>query len=362
MQDTNKQSQNNPQSMRTPGDSNMQNARPMLQTQVADQKGVSPSPSGNDPSLVATVSRGRRFPGKKIIATIFVLLILIGGVATAVYLTQNQRLIRTQAWDCESYKFNISQDGTVTVRNEGTRKEPAQKVRVFINGELKATFDAPELKGGEAATLGKVDVPSDGDFDWNAEGTKDCKNAGEHEKKVTICHASGLADTTKYETLTIGYPAVYGPAGHFFENGTPQAGHEEDYLGPCQEATSTPTPTELPGATNTPTPTPSPTPTLPPQVTAQCNNVIAYDLNWSLLSTNDLASLKTGDKVRFAVSGTATTGSFDKARFTVNGTQRPEVTTKKPGSDEFYDEYTVPTGITTFTVSAQIHHSTLEWF
>ena len=57
--------------------------------------------------------------------------------------------------------------------------------------------------------------------------------------KVTICHAAGLAGTTHFETLTIGYPAVYGPAGHFFENGTPQAGHEDDYFGACQETTTT---------------------------------------------------------------------------------------------------------------------------
>ena len=53
--------------------------------------------------------------------------------------------------------------------------------------------------------------------------------------KVTICHAAGLEGTTHYETLTIGYEAVYGPAGHFYENGTPQAGHEQDYLGACNE-------------------------------------------------------------------------------------------------------------------------------
>ena len=58
--------------------------------------------------------------------------------------------------------------------------------------------------------------------------------------KVTICHAAGQEGTTHYVTLTIGYNAVYGPAGHFYENGTPRAGHEQDYLGPCiAEATTT---------------------------------------------------------------------------------------------------------------------------
>jgi hypothetical protein len=43
-------------------------------------------------------------------------------------------------------------------------------------------------------------------------------------------------------TLTIGHSAVFGPAGHFYENGTPQAGHEDDYLGACEgddESTTT---------------------------------------------------------------------------------------------------------------------------
>lgn len=81
--------------------------------------------------------------------------------------------------------------------------------------------------------------------------------------KVTICHASGLAGTTKYETLTIGWMAVYGPAGHFYENGTPRAGHEQDYLGACEISTSTPRPT----STFTPTATPMPTNTSEPTAT-----------------------------------------------------------------------------------------------
>ena len=76
------------------------------------------------------------------------------------------------------------------------------------------------------------------------------------QPKVTICHAAGLAGTTKYVTLTLAYPAVYGPAGHFYENGTPRAGHEQDYLGPCGNGTQ-PTPTPRPTVAPTPRPTPN---------------------------------------------------------------------------------------------------------
>ena len=51
--------------------------------------------------------------------------------------------------------------------------------------------------------------------------------------KVTLCHAAGQDGTTKFVTLTISYNAAFGQAGHFYEDGTPRAGHEDDYLGPC---------------------------------------------------------------------------------------------------------------------------------
>ena len=129
------------------------------------------------------------------------------------------------------------------------------------------------------------------------------------EKKITICHAAGRDGTTHYRTLDISYNAVYGPGGHFNENGTPRAGHENDHLGACTcselincpittstssptckptrkpthkpthkptrkptsmptnpDVTNTPTltPTQIPEVTNTPTPTIIPTPTPTP--------------------------------------------------------------------------------------------------
>lgn len=102
---------------------------------------------------------------------------------------------------------------------------------------------------------------------------------GSPPEMVTICHAAGQEGTTKFVTLTIPYNAVYGQAGHLNENGTPQAGHEEDYLGPCQgdpdpcessaaaqygecEPTTT-TPTTTTPTTTTPTTPTETTPTTP---------------------------------------------------------------------------------------------------
>lgn len=72
------------------------------------------------------------------------------------------------------------------------------------------------------------------------------KVAGASEK-VTICHAAGQEDTDKYVTLTISRNAVYkDQGGHFYENGTPRAGHEHDYLGPCKTDTVTSPTTTIP--------------------------------------------------------------------------------------------------------------------
>ena len=60
--------------------------------------------------------------------------------------------------------------------------------------------------------------------------------------KVTICHAAGQAGTTKFVEITASRNAIYGQAGHFYEDGTPRAGHEDDYEGPCEQPTTTTSP------------------------------------------------------------------------------------------------------------------------
>jgi len=50
-----------------------------------------------------------------------------------------------------------------------------------------------------------------------------------------ICHVAGLAsDPANYVDLNIPIVAIVGPAGHFNENGTPNAGHENDSFGVCE--------------------------------------------------------------------------------------------------------------------------------
>ena len=94
--------------------------------------------------------------------------------------------------------------------------------------------------------------------------------------------------------------------------------------------------------------------------TASCSAVKAYDEEWNELSLLELRDLEEGDVVRFAVSGTASAGQFSMARFTVNGELRDEVTQTSP-TGEFYDEYTIPDGVTNFSVTGEIYHSEAGW-
>ena len=92
---------------------------------------------------------------------------------------------------------------------------------------------------------------------------------------VTICHATSSQEHP-WEEITAAYPAVYGPAGHFSEPGSPNAGHEQDYEGPCVtvEPTAEPTqePTQEPTAEPTTEPTEEPTqePTAEPTDIPDC--------------------------------------------------------------------------------------------
>ena len=110
-------------------------------------------------------------------------------------------------------------------------------------------------------------------------------------------------------------------------------------------------------------PEPTATPTDPPtQITAICNEVNVYDTSWNLLSSENLKKLKSGDTVRFSVSGSTTQGAIEKARFIINKKTTQEVTDKKPGTKEFYVEYEIPEGELDFTVNGEIYHSNLGWF
>src|SRR3990170_7062613 len=224
---------------------------------------------------------GKIFAGNRAVATILGIILLVGGITTGVVLVGKSQEVRIGAWDCSKYVFEVSQDGVVTVRNGSTRDEPVQQAKVFINGNQTTTLNVPALDAGDAATLGTVSVPGDGNFSWEVKGTRDCEDSGSYQ-------ASPTATPTP----------VISPS----QTPTPTTG-------------PSPTPTATPPISATPTVTlvPSPSPTIP-ETEAACNDVKTYDADWNLLTSTDLSQLRAADVVRFAVSGTASSGSFDKAR------------------------------------------------
>jgi hypothetical protein len=137
--------------------------------------GASSPTQGTPPPLTP-----KKYGGKKIIATVFMMLALLLGVGTVVTLVQRQQLITGRAWDCSKYRFNVTQEGTVTVQNGSTRSEPQQKAEVYINNVLVKTFDVPALNAGATATLGTVTVPTLQGFTWKVDGTVDCVNTGQY--------------------------------------------------------------------------------------------------------------------------------------------------------------------------------------
>jgi hypothetical protein len=127
----------------------------------------------------------------------------------------------------------------------------------------------------------------------------------------------------------------------------------------CGSGSPTSTPILIP--TTAPTATPTPPPGV--EISARCLEIQVFDANWDEII--DLSNLKAGDIIRFTVSGTTNSGNIDKARFRINSpTWRTNVVAKKPGTGEFYDEYTIPEGVTSFTINAQLHHtsSDISWF
>ena len=76
------------------------------------------------------------------------------------------------------------------------------------------------------ATSARVDDDSSGSGFVTLQGKPDF---------VTFCHVAGREeDPANTVTLTLPYNAAFGQAGHFNEGGTPNAGHEQDHLGPCE--------------------------------------------------------------------------------------------------------------------------------
>lgn len=127
-----------------------------------------------------------------------------------------------------------------------------------------------------------------------------------------------------------------------------------------------PTPTTGARPTNQITATPRPTSqvTITPTSTliAQCQNILAYNNNWVLMTNTQLTQTRAGQQLYYCTTGYSTSGSFDMARFRINGTLMANTTLRRPGTTaDFCQSYTVPNNVYNFTVVGEMHHSIRGW-
>lgn len=366
----------------------------------------------------------KKFGGKKIIATILGVLILAGGILGGVVLTRQNQDIREDAAacgycnssnicvSCTGGKQSVGECTTNSQCAPGSDQNPivctpgkedeatcstdgcaGTKTRTCNSqGTGWSSFSSCEKLNpncpvpGGAACSGKInngnlaysDTNSNSitiDASWVSMCQQVCSDASLYASKCT-CTQTGLTggcntNCTIESNLS---------AGQVVSLTNPTCGTVQIDVG-CKNSantygsiafvsktaatacggTSTPKP---PVSTPKPTPVPTPTPTQTPSPapgTAMCVDVKAYTETWTLLTASQLSGLKANNKVNFCVRGSTTQGTFTKAKFTINGAAQAETVTKRPSSDDFCQLYTIPAGTTSFSITAQIFHSTLGW-
>jgi len=121
------------------------------------------------------------------------------------------------------------------------------------------------------------------------------------------------------------------------------------------------------------------TPTPAPVTTATCGPIEAYTVSgdptsssstWTRISLDTSTDLEEGDVIYFAVDATYTTSVIDSAKFTINGVEQSAATAKASDCSkentcvvEFYQKYTIPADVTSYTVTAKLHNSNTDtWF
>lgn len=339
------------------------------------------------PPIVTTGGKPKGKVSKKVIATILGILFLVGGVSAGVILVQQQQDIREKASGC-GWGGTIGAISCSGYAQSVVCSDPKDSCNSYL---FPAWCDLETCDNEEVCVVGsgcvKSQLPTStprptGEVSDNCvfvtenpycvgnNPTGDCYQGGEGDRYACyqLAGNSGkIVDTTASRTdcncpsdyswkrNEYGYTWCFDTSerctGGVLPNGTDTS--EQCSLEPEQcEPSSTPTP----GPTSTPTPTPT-------ETYASCLEVQAFDTEWDPIV--DLSSLVAGDVVRFTVAGDTNSGSFDKARFRINSpTWRTVVVAKKPGTNSFYDEYTIPEGVTSFTINVQLHHtdSDISWF
>ncbi len=347
-----------------------------------------PPSGGNDNSFgsVTTSSSAHvpeKYGGKKVIATIFGVLLLVGAVAAGVALVRDTQLFNQNAnvgiGNIAIFKFICDRVGDQDVCNgrdtslgdykvdfkvhsgDNDQGSVVQTITVTISDNQNGQGNTGNASQGrsvgdplDSGTYTVCEIP----IAYNATGDRVPLDV---EPRPTASNggSSGGTNQVQYGSncITVDLNSGEAELKYLDKRQVPAAT-------PIPTIPSSPTPTLKPGIsvspTSTVTITSTPLPTLAPDIVAKCLNVKSYDEDGNLLSATDLSNLKVGSKVVFAVAGQANSGTFSKARFSVNGVSIGE-TTNTNSNGEYYLEYTIPSGVSTFMVKGEVNHSTLGW-
>lgn len=135
--------------------------------------------SDNSSTVVSTSSSSSGNGGRRRVIMIGIaLLLMVVGIASGTVLLSQQQFDTALGWDCELYKFNVDEAGSVSVQNGSQRNLPAQVATVFIDNQQVKEFEVPALDSGMGESLGTVPVPENGQFSWRVKGNKDCDQTG----------------------------------------------------------------------------------------------------------------------------------------------------------------------------------------
>jgi hypothetical protein len=301
----------------------------------------SPQPSENltgsaaPPDLPPMVSSPKKkFGGKKIIATILGIFLLVGGIGAGIVLTQQQQLFQQKA-------EGTTYPGTYPVYKNGASSGEIAGYRYIA---VPGVFEAALLRaaGGNSFDMALLTTGYYGMTEDQVRESATHLSNGE----TWVPAGTGCVGTPESEDQNSPHYCHDWHWTNCLHPGTGLNGVGCDVVG-------TTNPTEPP-SDNPPTDSPN-------GPVADCQNVKAYSSTWTLLSSTDLSALESGTAVNFCVNGVASSGVFDKAKFIINDTELAETTTKRPSSTDYCQSYTIPEGTTTFNISAQIHHETLGW-
>ena len=342
----------------------------------------SAAPSDDIVMAPVITTQKKKFAGGKVIATILGLFLLVGGLGAGVLLVGQNQNIEERAGACSASPCGPGMQCAGDNNGDGVGEcVPSGTTDEQIDSGEVDPVDPPDNPwggdGGDPTDGNNCDVRCQGidargqsyDFCIDNTSTTGCNGAAVDQGYLIQTGGGGAG--------TGGWLCIEGESG---SNGIPYSGGQcvfnnsvqnvgcnlpNCFCGTIQidNGCSNPGTYQMEcGCGGDEPPGDNPTPTPPTDiVTAACQNVKAYSTSWTLLTNTQLSALSAGSQVNFCVAGVATGGSFNKAKFAINSSPQAETTTKRPGSEDFCQLYTIPVATATFNVTAQINHVTLGW-